>query len=103
MSGATPTRTCSRIAAVLSRLGRYEESLALAREIGDDERVALCFHALGEQEREHGHYKQAERFLEEALVFFRRRGDAWTEAVTLGGLGDLDFDRNSQPPVIRSC
>ncbi|MDQ3700595.1 MAG: tetratricopeptide repeat protein [Chloroflexota bacterium] len=67
--------------------GRYAESLALWRELGDRRGIAVCLSGLGNTARTQGDYAAARPLLEESLAIWREIGDREGAAVALGQLG----------------
>ena len=77
-------------------MGRYAEaqallsdSVAIARELGDEGRVAAALQTLGMAAMGQGDLSAARRHLEEALALQRSRGDKRRVAAALNALGQL--------------
>ena len=66
---------------------RYEESLAIRKELDDRAGVAAIFNNLGNVALELGDYASARTMLEESLVIARELGDQLAIANALGNLG----------------
>ncbi|MCX7680888.1 MAG: tetratricopeptide repeat protein [Anaerolineae bacterium] len=66
---------------------QFQESLRIARELGDDEEVGWALDHLGRLELDCGHYAQARVFLEESLAIFRRLQHHWGVTYVLDHLG----------------
>ena len=66
-----------------------EESLALARELGDESSVARCLDILGLYAFFANEPQRARELLEESVVLARRSGDNWCLADALGTLGSI--------------
>jgi DNA-binding CsgD family transcriptional regulator len=78
--------------------GRYEQSLAIRREIGDRAGIADTLNNLGLLALARGRFAEAEQRLEESLSLRREQGDRAGEALALSNLGDVasaagDFGR----------
>lgn len=65
----------------------HQESLAIRRELGDEEQVAESLRHLGNVADESGDYEAALACYGEALAIWRRTANAWGEAATLNNLG----------------
>ena len=68
----------------------FEESLSIAREVGNEERVAMALHSLGEQFYAQGKGPEARRHFEEALPLARRTKQKIPLVSVLGGLAELN-------------
>ena len=66
-----------------------EQSLALAREAGDEPAIVHATALLGNVALYQGNYGQARPLLEESLAAFERLGMGWAQAEVLGRLGHL--------------
>jgi tetratricopeptide (TPR) repeat protein len=66
---------------------RYERSLVLFREVGDDPGVARCLRGLGSVARQVGDYEESATRFAEALELSRKIGDARGVQGSLHGLG----------------
>jgi predicted ATPase len=69
-----------------------EESLALFRAAGDEQRVAELYHRIGINALVLGDPERGRELLEESLRTFRRLGSVRGEAEALGGLGYVAFE-----------
>ena len=67
----------------------YRESMALAREIGDDRLVAMEQHNLGHVELHRGNLEEAERLFAERLAFAQSSPDPYERAMTALNEGGL--------------
>jgi non-specific serine/threonine protein kinase len=81
------------LALVLREQGAYaratalcEESLALAREVGDTEGIANALLGLGDLARDQGDAGQVRAYCEESLVLFRELDQQWAIGFTLNNL-----------------
>jgi predicted ATPase/DNA-binding SARP family transcriptional activator len=79
-----------------AQLGYQRESLAIWRELGDDERTASCLGDLGAAAHIRGEYPAAEGMYREALELARRGGESNIMARCLSGLGRLALHRDDQ-------
>jgi predicted ATPase/transcriptional regulator with XRE-family HTH domain len=70
-----------------------EAALAIARQIGDPELIALSFHLLGMIERVRARLDRAETLLEEARVRWRAFGTPTNEAMALNNLSGIARQR----------
>ncbi len=68
---------------------RYEESLAIRRELGDKLEIANLLSNLGIVARRQGNYAHARALYEESLALRRELGDKWGIATSLNALGLL--------------
>jgi tetratricopeptide (TPR) repeat protein len=66
----------------------HEQSLAIAREIGDRHGEAASLGNLGSAYNSIGQYQQAINFHEQSLTIYREIGDRYGEAISLGNLGN---------------
>jgi non-specific serine/threonine protein kinase len=66
---------------------RYEDALALARELTDARRIAITLNNLGAVAKEQGDYPTAARYYRESLALKRELDDRWGIALTLSNLG----------------
>jgi predicted ATPase len=66
-----------------------EESLALARGLGDAPSVARALDALALAAKEQGHYAQAASLFEECRELSREIGDDWLLSIAVSNLGDV--------------
>jgi predicted ATPase/DNA-binding XRE family transcriptional regulator len=83
-------------------VGRFEESLALYRGLGDDAGVAAVLAELGQVARSQGDQDRARALSEEGLKLARRLGDPRPAAIALGTLGRLERGRgNLEAAVVR--
>jgi predicted ATPase/transcriptional regulator with XRE-family HTH domain len=73
--------------------GRFQESLALYRRLGDDAGVAAVLAELGQVSRSQGDRDRARALSEEGLELARRLGASKVTAIALGTLGRLEGDR----------
>jgi predicted ATPase/DNA-binding SARP family transcriptional activator len=71
----------------------YEASLALRREIGDEEGISASLSNLGLVLKDRGEYERASALLEESAVLCRRTGNEAGLASALGNLGILSQER----------
>jgi predicted ATPase len=69
------------------------ESLTLARGLGDQHSIAATFSLLGETARFQGDYDRANALLEESLAMQRQLGDRWASYHTLYRLGEAARDQ----------
>ncbi len=67
-----------------------EESLALAKEVGDKNSIAFCFSLSAQVALSQGDAAGARALLEEGLVLFRETGNRWAMAQSLSGLARLE-------------
>jgi predicted ATPase/class 3 adenylate cyclase len=72
-----------------------EQSLSLAREVGDERRVAIVLTHLGGLARIQGELERATMLLEESLVLHRRVEDRDYMAATLAHLGEVRMRQGS--------
>src|SRR2546423_14672141 len=81
----------------------YEESLALARELEDEDGVVAALHNLGLAAHHQGQEDRAARFLAESLRLAHALGDKANIATRLtgldGGLAALDRPERDATPV----
>jgi non-specific serine/threonine protein kinase len=70
-------------------LGYLEDSLAIARELGDDERIAVVLQPIGLTYLDHGDTASARAFLAEALERAQKRGDKREIAAALSAMAQL--------------
>jgi tetratricopeptide (TPR) repeat protein len=75
----------------------YQQSLAIAREVGDRQGEAASLGNLGNAYRSLGQYPQAIDFHQQSLVIDREVGDRQGEAASLGNLGNA-YDSLGQYP-----
>ena len=73
--------------------GLAEESLALARGLGDPGSVARALDALALAAQGEGDYLQAESLFEECQELSREIGDEWLLGIAVNNLGDLALNR----------
>ena len=66
---------------------RFNESLAMSRELGDKKGIANCLNGLGAVARMQGDFSRATPLLEESLALWRELGDGWNMAWSLRFLG----------------
>jgi predicted ATPase len=76
-------------------LDRAAAGLAMAREVGDDERVAYALSVVGTAQIHLGQLDAASRTLEEGLVLHRRIGDPSRLTHALGNLAGLEEGRGN--------
>jgi predicted ATPase/class 3 adenylate cyclase len=74
------------------RLETSQEGLALAREIGDKDGIALGLNVLGEIYRIQGDYPAAKQVYEECLPITREIGDQLREVMIISDLGLVAFN-----------
>jgi tetratricopeptide (TPR) repeat protein len=67
----------------------FQEALALRRELGDTQGVALALNSLGVLMHRRSDYSRARNYYEESLVIFERLGDRPRIAVALNNLGSI--------------
>jgi class 3 adenylate cyclase len=79
-------------AAALRTLGRPEESLALAREIGARQEISRSLHALADSRREAGDIQAARGLYEECLALDETRASPFHHAAAMHSLADLRLD-----------
>jgi tetratricopeptide (TPR) repeat protein len=75
--------------------GRFEESLALYRRLGDDAGIASVLAEFGQVARSQGDHDRATVLSEEGLELARRLGDPRAAAIALGTLGRLERHRGN--------
>ncbi|MGH2599929.1 MAG: tetratricopeptide repeat protein, partial [Dehalococcoidia bacterium] len=75
--------------------GLFEESLALARELGNRKRIASALNTLGISARHRGEPERAASLYEESLALARELGDRWHTATTLLNLGNAYLDQGA--------
>jgi predicted ATPase len=75
--------------------GRFEESLALYRRLGDYAGTASVLAELGQVARSQGDHDRARALSEEGLELARRLGDPKAAAIALGTLGRLERHRGN--------
>jgi predicted ATPase/DNA-binding XRE family transcriptional regulator len=75
--------------------GRFEESLALYRRLGDDAGTVSVLAELGQVARSQGDHDRARALSEEGLALARRLGDPKAAAIALGTLGRLERHRGN--------
>jgi tetratricopeptide (TPR) repeat protein len=76
---------------------RFEESLAISREIGDRWSAAAALNNLGGLALAQQYYDQAADFLGDSLALFREIGDRGAIAQTLTNLGHVAFALDDPP------
>jgi tetratricopeptide (TPR) repeat protein len=69
------------------------ETLATARDLGDDDWVSIVLNDLGAITRQRGDYDQAETYLREGLALDEKTKDKEGQATHCGYLGELALDR----------
>jgi non-specific serine/threonine protein kinase len=74
-------------------LALQEESLALRRELGDQQGIATSLHHLGLVAYSQGEYGRARALQEEALALFRELGDKRGSAASLLALADVAYQQ----------
>jgi predicted ATPase/class 3 adenylate cyclase len=91
---ARALRAAGELADVLSdypaSAASFEESLALARRVGDDRQIAAALMGLANEAERMGRAKDARPLLEEAVALLRGVGDDPSIARSLGGLAWLE-------------
>ena len=91
---ARALRAAGELADVLSdypaSAASFEESLALARRLGDDRQIAAALMGLANEAERMGRAKDARPLLEEAVALLRGVGDDPSIARSLGGLAWLE-------------
>ena len=75
----------------------YEQSLAIYRELGDRQRIAVSLNNLGVVADNQGDYSAARALHEESLAIQRELGDKWSIATSLYNLGVLANDQGDYP------
>jgi tetratricopeptide (TPR) repeat protein len=73
----------------------YEQSLAIARELGEQWRIATELDNLGEVARDHGDYERTALLSEESLALRRELGDVCGIADSLNSLGLVMRERGN--------
>jgi tetratricopeptide (TPR) repeat protein len=73
----------------------YEESLALRRDTGDKNGIAISLKNLGNVASDQGNYDQAQKFYEESLVLNLGMGDKIGIAESLHNLGNVALYRGN--------
>ena len=76
---------------LLEKEQRFQESLAVSRELGDDWGVAKALNGMAWGVRNAGDYERARRLIEEALGILRTLGDPRGTADALGLLGNITW------------
>ena len=71
---------------------RFEESLAIARALGDQRGIAEALLGLAHEAERIGKHAEARPLVEEAVAIFRELGDEPSLARSLGGLAWLEND-----------
>lgn len=71
----------------------YEESLALRRQMGDEQGVAALLNNLGNLALDQGQYAQARAYLEESVEIKRRLGHQVGIATSLANLGVVAYEQ----------
>jgi predicted ATPase/DNA-binding SARP family transcriptional activator len=71
----------------------FEDSLALYRQLGDEQGMADAFYALGRLARGQGKLEQAENFLREGLALARKTGYAYRTGLLLNALASVYLSR----------
>ncbi len=91
---ARALRAAGELADVLSdypaSAASFEESLAIARRLGDDREIAAALMGLANEAERMGRSKDARPLLEEAVTILQRVGDDPSIARSLGGLAWLE-------------
>jgi len=86
-------RAAAELADVLSdyprSTARYEESLAIARTLGDKRAIAMALDGLAHEAQRVGRIAEARPLIEESVALLREVGDAPSIARSLGGLAWL--------------
>ena len=72
---------------------RYEESLAIRRELGDRRGIAALLGNLGNVTAAQGDFASARAILEETLAIMRELGDRWGIARSLANLGNVAHEQ----------
>ena len=78
----------------------FEESLALWREAGEQQRMAGVLLNLGHTVADRGDFARAEALLRESLALYRALEYAWGEAITLHTLGWLRLRRGTPAEAV---
>jgi tetratricopeptide (TPR) repeat protein len=76
---------------------RYEEALALFRQVGSVHGKANCIKSLGHIALERSQHAESRQRYEEALPLFRQVGDVLGEANCIQSLGDIALVRSQHP------
>jgi non-specific serine/threonine protein kinase len=82
---------------------RQEESLALARDLGDDTGVARALAYRGNVAMAQGEFETASRLSEESLALSRRLDDAWWTAVVLAQMGAVARAQGDYAQAVALC
>jgi tetratricopeptide (TPR) repeat protein len=69
----------------------YQESLKLAKELGDKSGIAITLHQLGMIHQDQGRYEEAEKMYQESLKIAKELGDKSGIASTLHQLGNIHY------------
>jgi predicted ATPase/transcriptional regulator with XRE-family HTH domain len=80
--------------------GRFEESLALYRRLGDEAGIASVLAELGQVARSQGERDRARELSEESLKLARQLRESKAAAIALGTLGRLERDRGNLEAAI---
>ncbi len=103
-TGAPPA-LYARVLAVAGRLAhlqgdhdaataRFEEAMALAREIGDERTTALALYGLGSVALQRGDAARADAWFRQSLSLWEGLDDTWGRANALDGLGGAAHNRD---------
>jgi tetratricopeptide (TPR) repeat protein len=77
----------------------HEQSVALAREVGDEQNAANSLNGIGLVAYKLGDYDRARAYCQEALVAARAAGDLLGSANILNNLGIFAYERGDYPPA----
>ncbi|MFL5652582.1 MAG: protein kinase domain-containing protein [Ktedonobacteraceae bacterium] len=77
------------------------ESLALCRELGDQQGIGNALHGLGRVALAKRNYSEAHSFTEESLVILRELGDTWGVAYALENLARLAFSQGEDSKALQ--
>jgi predicted ATPase/class 3 adenylate cyclase len=81
----------------------FEESLALARELGDQTGIARALLGRGYATMYQGDFDAATALYEESLELFRKLDDKWWSAVTLGMMGRVTRRKEGYTKAVAWC
>jgi len=81
----------------------YQDALAVWRDVGRDEEVAIVLNSLGGLAHAHQEYDAAERYYHEALDLARKIDNKELQANFMANLGDLALDREQWAEARQWC
>ncbi len=81
----------------------YEESLALARDLGDQRGIAMALMGRGLVHKRHGDFDAATALFEESLEVSRNLEDKWPTAFTLANMGAVAREKGDYAKAVPLC